>query len=80
MVVSEAYVLIEVEAGKVNGVVSGLNRISAVVSADRVTGPYDVICLVELPTLDDLGPLVQDQIHQVGGITRTLSCAVARPA
>ncbi|NQW17044.1 MAG: Lrp/AsnC ligand binding domain-containing protein [Chloroflexi bacterium] len=76
----EAYVLIEVEAGKVNGVVSGLNRIPAVVSADRVTGPYDIICLVELPSMDDLGPLVQDQIHKVGGIVRTLSCAVARPA
>jgi DNA-binding Lrp family transcriptional regulator len=80
MVAAEAYVLIEVEAGKVNGVVSGLNRISAVVSADRVTGPYDVICLVEIPTMEDLGPLVQDQIHQVDGIVRTLSCAVARPA
>ena len=44
------------------------------VQADRVTGPYDLICVFESDDLDKLGELVRDQIHRIDGVVRTMSC------
>ncbi len=74
-----AYVLIEATAGKGNEIVAALRAMPRTVQVDRVTGPYDVICILELDSLDDLGPAVRDEIHPIEGIARTTSCAVARP-
>ena len=52
--------------------------IDGVVSADDVTGPYDVIVKTEADTLDDLGKMVVSKIQAVDGITRTLTCPVVR--
>lgn len=74
-----AYVLIEAAAGKGNDVVAALRAMPQTIQVDRVTGPYDVICILELESLDDLGSAVRDGIHSIDGIARTTSCAVARP-
>jgi DNA-binding Lrp family transcriptional regulator len=50
--------------------------VNGVISADDVTGPYDVIVKTEAASLDDLGKLVVSQIHNVPGITRTYTCPV----
>ena len=47
-----------------------------IVSADDVTGPYDIIVLAEAPGMDELGREVISAIQQIGGITRTLTCPV----
>ena len=78
--VAQAYVLIEATAGKGNDIVAALRALPQTVLVDRVTGPYDVICILELDSLDDLGSAVRDGIHSIDGILRTTSCAVARPA
>lgn len=73
-----AYVLIQTEVGRsdeVAGVIAGL---PGVVSAENVTGPYDVIVRVEAPELNDLGPLVLSRIQAVDGITRTVTCTVVK--
>lgn len=77
---AQAYVLIEATAGKGNDIVAALRAMPNIVQVDRVTGPYDVICILELESLDDLGPAVRDDLHSIEGIVRTTSCAVARPA
>lgn len=74
-----AYVLIEAVAGKGNDVVAALREMPQTIQVDRVTGPYDVICILELDSMDDLGPTVRDGIHSIDGISKTTSCAVARP-
>lgn len=74
-----AYVLIEATAGMGNDIVAALEAMPHTVQVDRVTGPYDVICILELESLDDLGPAVRDEIHTIDGIARTTSCAIARP-
>ncbi|GAI32653.1 unnamed protein product, partial [marine sediment metagenome] len=43
---------------------------------DTVTGPYDVIVVVEGETLNDIGGLVTAKIHPTAGISRTVSCLV----
>ena len=71
-----AYVLIQTEVGRAAHVASEVRDLKGVVSADDVTGPYDVIVSTEASTMDDLGKMVVSQIQAVEGITRTLTCPV----
>ena len=71
-----AYVLIQTEVGKAVSVAEHALKITGVLSADDVTGPYDVIVKTEAPSLDELGKMVVSQIQAVEGITRTFTCPV----
>ena len=71
-----AYVLIQTEVGKAVSVAEQARSIRGVLSADDVTGPYDVIVKTEADSLDDLGKMVVSQIQAVEGITRTFTCPV----
>ena len=72
----QAYVLIQTEVGKAANVASSIRGIGGVVSAEDVTGPYDVIAKTEAETVDDLGKMVVSKIQLVDGITRTLTCPI----
>jgi AsnC family. len=71
-----AYILIQTEVGKASNVVEEIRRLSGIVEADDVTGPYDVIVKAEAATMDELGKMVVSQVQLVAGITRTLTCPV----
>ena len=71
-----AYVLIQTEVGKAAQVASEVAGITGVVSAEDVTGPYDVIVRAEAESVDDLGRMVVSKVQMVNGITRTLTCPV----
>ncbi len=71
-----AYVLIQTDVGKAADVARLAREIDGVVSADDVTGPYDVIALLESGSIDDLGRLVVSQVQRIEGITRTVTCPV----
>jgi DNA-binding Lrp family transcriptional regulator len=71
-----AYVLIQTEVGKAAQVASEVAAIDGVVSADDVTGPYDVIARAESESVDELGKMVVGRIQMIEGITRTLTCPV----
>jgi DNA-binding Lrp family transcriptional regulator len=73
-----AYLLIQTEVGQAAHVAEEVRQVSGVVSADDVTGPYDVIVVTQADTIDDLGRLVVSKIQAVDGITRTLTCPVVR--
>jgi len=45
-----------------------------VVSADTVTGPYDVIALLDADDINRLGTFVTDSIQRVEGVSRTITC------
>ena len=49
-----------------------------VVSVDAVTGPFDVIALLESDDLDKLGRAITDAIQQVSGVQRTTTCLVVK--
>jgi DNA-binding Lrp family transcriptional regulator len=51
---------------------------TAMVPAEDVTGPYDMIVRAEARNLDELGKLVVARVQVVDGITRTLTCPVVR--
>ncbi len=71
-----AYILIQTEVGKAAEVAGEIRAIDGVVSADDVTGPYDVIARAESATVDELGKMVVSRVQMIGGITRTLTCPV----
>ena len=75
---AKAFVLIETTMGRTKEVVTALERVEGVESVDAVTGPYDVIAVVEVPDMNLLGDLVTKRIHSVSGIARTVTCITAR--
>lgn len=72
----QAYILVQTEVGKAAAVASAIAEIAGVISAEDVTGPYDVIVRAEADDVDRLGQLVVAQVQGVNGITRTLTCPV----
>lgn len=76
--VVQAYVLIQSEVGKADRVAAAASALPGVLSAEDVTGPYDVIVKAEADTMDNLGKLVVAKIQTVDGITRTLTCPIVR--
>ncbi len=71
-----AYVLIQTEIGRAASVAEAARRVEGVVSADDVTGPYDVIVKASSSSMDHLGGLVVSRLQTIEGITRTLTCPV----
>ncbi len=71
-----AYILIQTEVGKAANVADQVRELTGVVSADDVTGPYDVIVRAEAGTVDELGKMVVSKVQMLEGITRTLTCPV----
>jgi len=74
--VVQAYILVQTEVGKAAAVASEIAGIAGVISAEDVTGPYDVIVRAEAEDVNRLGQLVVARVQSVGGITRTLTCPV----
>jgi DNA-binding Lrp family transcriptional regulator len=70
---ARAYLLIETQPGESNAVLEALEALDQTVQVDRVTGPYDIICVVETESLDEIGGIVHNDIHVLNGITRTMT-------
>ncbi len=76
---TKAFILIETAVGKSREVIAALRGIESITSVDVVTGPYDIIAVLEAPDLNSVGSLVTSHIHTIGGIQRTITClAVGR--
>ena len=71
---TKAYILIETTVGKSRDVAGELKSLSGVATVDAVTGPYDIITVVEATDLNAVGDLVTKQIHTINGIVRTVPC------
>ncbi len=71
-----AYVLIETEVGKADDVIASLRKTKGVKCVHFITGPYDVICEIEVEDLVDLNTIIGQRIHLIVGIKKTVSCIV----
>jgi DNA-binding Lrp family transcriptional regulator len=74
--VVHAYILVQTEVGRAAAVAKEIGEIGGVLSAEDVTGPYDVIVRAEARNVDELGKLVVSKVQNLDGITRTLTCPV----
>lgn len=73
---AKAYVLIEAESGRVADVLTTLRTIEGMSAVDAVTGPYDIVAVVQTPDPRQIGRLVMNEIQAVEGIKRTVTCIV----
>ena len=71
---TKAYILIETGVGTSRDVANSLRSLPGVETVDGVTGPYDIIAVVQAPDLNAVGDLVTSQIHTINGIVRTVTC------
>ena len=71
---AKAFILIETTVGKSKEVVAGLSKLKGITSVNSVTGPYDIIAILEAESLNDIGDLVTGKIHPIQGIARTVTC------
>ncbi len=69
-----AYILIEMVAGHSRNLVDSLQERQVVKELDRVTGPYDVIAVLEATDINRISDIVADEIHSLPGVVRTTTC------
>ena len=70
---TKAYILIETAVGKTREVAGALRQVNGMLSVDVVTGPYDIIALLEAKDITSIGDLVTDRVH-FSGVVRTVTC------
>lgn len=71
---TRAYILIETSVGKSQDVVNTLEEIDEVNMLDVVTGPYDIIAVLEANDLPSIGKILSNQMHRMPGIVKTVTC------
>jgi DNA-binding Lrp family transcriptional regulator len=72
----QAYILITTAIGKVARVANDLRRLKGVKSVHVVTGPYDIITLVEARDLSTLTNTIVTKIHKIKGVVDTNTAIV----
>jgi hypothetical protein len=75
----DAYVLIQTEPGA-RAVAADVEALPAILIAEPVSGPFDVIALARSETVQDLYGSVLDQIRHVPGVTHALPAPLVGPA
>ena len=70
----KAYILIEMVAGHSRNLVETLEKRRPVTDVDRVTGPYDVMAIVEATDINKISDIVAEEIHSLPGVVRTTTC------
>ena len=71
-----AYILMEVETGKIKQVVERLSKLGMVKSTHVIMGPYDVIALIECPNYDDLSKACLTEIQNIKEVRHTMTCPI----
>jgi DNA-binding Lrp family transcriptional regulator len=73
-VAKRMFLLIETVVSKDEATINALKRIEGVKSADRVTGPYDVIAVLEGEDLIAIGDLEARIIKLIPYISKAVTC------
>ena len=72
---AKAYVLVRTVASTTDTIAEKLESIDGVQSpVELVTGPYDLIAIIETPTVDEVLSIVLDRIRPIEGVKDTLTC------
>ena len=73
---SRAYVLIECKKGKSADVARKLRTRPEIVTADVVTGPYDILATVEAKTTESITKTVLTDFPDMPQVIKTTTCVV----
>ena len=72
----KAYLLVETAIGKTRDVATTLRSVAGIDSADVVTGPFDIIAVINVEDFTKVGLLVTEEVHTIPGIVRATSYPV----
>lgn len=75
----KAYVFIKVSAGKLDAVMRTMSEMPQVISAEGVSGHYDVIAIIRGPDLETLQDTILSTVRGVEGIDSTETWIVMVP-
>ena len=70
---TKAFVLVETAVGKTRDVAHALGEVDGILSVDVVTGPYDIIAVMEGMDITSIGDMVTEKVH-FPGVVRTVTC------
>ena len=70
----KAFVLMEIQVGKKDAILAELRDLKGVREAHFVTGPYDVIVVLEMEEVTDLASLIGVKIPSIASVTKTVTC------
>jgi DNA-binding Lrp family transcriptional regulator len=73
---AKAFVLINLAAGSSGEVLSKMRKMDFVEKVHAVSGPYDVIAVVDGATFNEIGRSVLEKIQPTAGILNTITCNV----
>jgi DNA-binding Lrp family transcriptional regulator len=68
-----AFVLIDVESGKVPDVVAELNRLSQVTEVYSIAGEHDILAKLMFADIKSMGELIPKKIQKIDGIRHTVT-------
>lgn len=74
----QAYILINIKAGKILPVIEQLAQLEGVKEAYPITGDYDAIIHAEVNEVREVHQKMIDRIHQIDGVTDTNTHIVLR--
>jgi DNA-binding Lrp family transcriptional regulator len=70
----KAFVLIVVDPAKTIDVYEKLRNVTGISEVHQVMGPYDIVAVVDVPTLTDVPNVISKHIRAVDGIESTTTC------
>ena len=71
---TRAYILVETKAGRAPRLARALLRVPEVKSADVVTGPCDLIVVIDTPNLSAVADLVTKRIQATDNVVHITTC------
>ena len=71
---AKAYLLVETTVGKTREVATTLTGLPGVSTVDIVTGPHDIIAVINSDDISIIGDLVTTRIHTIDGVSKTTTC------
>jgi DNA-binding Lrp family transcriptional regulator len=72
--VIKAFVLIVVDPAKTIEVYERLRVVEGIAEVYQVMGPYDIVAVVEVPSLTDVPAVISRHIRAIEGIESTTTC------
>jgi len=73
---AKAFILINLAAGTAGNVYNRLSKMKLVEQVHAVTGPHDMIAVVDGPTFNDIGRFVIEKVQTIPGVLSTVTCNV----
>jgi DNA-binding Lrp family transcriptional regulator len=70
----KAFVLIVVDPAVTTEVYEQLSGVEGIAEVHQVMGPYDLVAVIDVPTLSDVPAVISKHIRRVDGIESTTTC------